>query len=155
MDEKRQRWKGAVAWCLRIALAGIFFYAGWVKLADPTLFAFKVRNYELLSDPWVAVVAVVLPWLEVCCALCIVARRLERGALILTAGMLMVFLFGLGSAWARGLDIDCGCFSDALNHGSLAIAMAMDLLLLAIVVSLFRSLDQAAGGGEWGLTDTP
>jgi uncharacterized membrane protein YphA (DoxX/SURF4 family) len=146
MDEKRQRWKGAVGWGLRIFLAGLFFYAGGVKVADPTLFAIKVRNYELLADPWVAVVALALPWLEIFCALCIVTRRWERGALLLTAGMLLVFLFGLGSAWARGLDIDCGCFSEALDRGSLLVAVAMDLLLLVMVVVLFKSLSQTVGG---------
>ncbi len=129
----------AVAWFLRIALAGVFFYAGWVKLADPTLFAIKVRNYELLSDPWVAVVALFLPWLEIFCALCIVARRWERGALSWTAGMLLVFLFGLASAWARGLDIDCGCFSENLDRGSQAMTVAMDLLLLGMVVGLLKA----------------
>jgi len=143
MEEERQKWKGAVAWSLRIILAGIFFYAGWVKLADPTLFAIKVGNYELLSDPWVAVVAVALPWLEIICAL------------LLTGGMLLVFLFGLASAWLRGLDIDCGCFSEALDRGSLAMALAMDLLLLAMVAALLRPMARTVGRGRRGLTGRP
>lgn len=148
MQGGEQRLKWVVTWCLRVVLAGIFFYAGWVKILDPTLFAIKVRNYELLSDPWVALVALGLPWLEIFCALCIVSRRLERGALMLTVGMLLVFLFGLISAWARGLNIDCGCFTEALDRGSLAVAVAMDIVLLAIAVRLW-------GIGSQRVSDKP
>jgi len=129
--------KSLTAWGLRLVLAGIFFYAGWGKLLDPTLFAIKIRNYDLLPDPWVAWVAVSLPWLEILCAICIVIRRWERGALMWVVGMLLVFLFGMISAMARGLDIDCGCFGDSLDRGSLAMALGMDVLLLAIAVRLW------------------
>jgi len=136
MYGREQRLKWVSTWCLRVVLAGIFFYAGWIKVSDPTLFAIKVRNYELLSDPWVAFVAITLPWLEIICAVCIVSRRFERGALMWVAGMLLVFLFGLISALARGLDIDCGCFGGTLDHGSLAVAVATDVVLLMITVRL-------------------
>ncbi len=132
-----QRFKWATAWGLRIVLAGIFFYAGWGKILDPTLFAIKIRNYDLLPDPWVALVAISLPWLEILCAIGIVTRRWERGALMWVVGMLLVFLFGMISAIVRGLDIDCGCFGDSLDRGSLAMALGMDVLLLAIAVRLW------------------
>ncbi len=139
MQTSEQRWKQMMGWSLRLVLAGVFLYAGWGKLLDPTLFAIKVRNYELLSDPWVAVVALILPWLEIICGTGIVSRRLERGALIGTVMMLLVFLFALISAWARGLDIDCGCFSESLDRGALAVAVGMDLVLLVMAVILLRS----------------
>lgn len=126
-----------MAWALRLGLASVFFYAGWVKILDPTLFAIKVRNYDLLPDPWVALVAIILPCLEIICALCLVSRRLERGALLWVVGMLLVFLLGMISAMVRGLDIDCGCFGGSLDRSSFAVALAMDVVLLIIAGRLW------------------
>ena len=36
------------------------------------------------------------------------AVRLSAG---ISAGLLVIFIAGIVSAWARGLQIDCGCFS--------------------------------------------
>ena len=140
MQDRNQRLKWLMSWCLRVVLAGIFLYAGWVKVSDPALFAIQVRNYELLSDPWVALVAISLPWMEIFCALGLVTRRLERGALMWIIGMLAVFLFALISAMVRGLNIDCGCFTEALDRSSLAVAMATDVVLLVIAVRLLGQL---------------
>ncbi len=125
-------------WALRLILAGVFFYAGWIKLQDPILFAIKIRGYDLLADPWVAVTALLLPWLEIVCAISLLVGRLQRGALLGLFFMLLVFLFGLLSAWSRGLDIDCGCFGEALNRGSLFVSVLMDLALTAMVIVLWR-----------------
>ncbi len=154
MQGSEQRWKLGLSWCLRLTLAGIFFYAGWVKVLDPALFAIKIRNYDLLSDPWVAMVAVSLPWMEIICAICLVTRRLESGAITWIIGMLVVFLFGLISAMARGLNIDCGCFSEAVDRGSLAIIVATDVVLLVIAVRLLLQNNRMASH-KLRLTDTP
>ena len=137
MKSSAQQLKWAAAWVFRVVLAGIFFYAGWGKVLDPTLFAIKIRNYDLLPDPWVALVAITLPWLEILCAICLVSRRWERGALMWVIGMLLVFLFGMASAIARGLNIDCGCFGDSLDRGSFALALVMDFVLLIIAGRLW------------------
>ena len=137
MNGSEQKLKWGLTWCLRIVLAIIFFYAGWVKVLDPILFAIKIRNYDLLADPWVALVAISLPWLEIFCAVCLVSRRWERGALMWIVGMLLVFLFGLISAMVRGLNIDCGCFTEALDRSSLAMAVATDVVLLVVAVRLW------------------
>lgn len=141
--------KWATAWGFRIVLASVFFYAGWGKVLDPTLFAIKIRNYDLLPDPWVALVAIALPWLEILSAICIVSRRWERGALMWIVGMLVVFLLGMISAMVRGLDIDCGCFGDSMDRGSLALALAMDIVLLTIAGRLwFVSLSSSSPEGR-------
>ncbi|MFK5924356.1 MAG: MauE/DoxX family redox-associated membrane protein [Verrucomicrobiota bacterium] len=138
MENEKQRWRGWVFWALCLILAAVFFYAGWIKLQDPTLFAIKIRAYDLLPDPWVAVTALLLPWLEIVCSISLLVGRLRRGALLGLFMMLLVFLFGMLSAWSRGLDIDCGCFSETLDRGSLLTSVLMDLALLAMVIVLWR-----------------
>ena len=43
--------------------------------------------------------------------LALIVRRLPLGATLALTTMSAVFLLALTSAWLRGLDISCGCFS--------------------------------------------
>ena len=51
-----------------------------------------------------------LPVLEVVVGLCLVLGLLTRGAAVVSALLFVAFIVGIASAWARGLQIDCGCF---------------------------------------------
>ena len=65
---------------------------------------------------------------------------LEAG-LILSAGMLAVFIVLTGQAWFRGLDISCGCFGSMLEEesflGSVQFAFFRNLVLMAITGALW------------------
>ena len=95
---------------LRLALGGVFIYAGALKIVDAQGFAKAVHHFQL--TPWTVslVVAVYLPWLEVLAGLALIVRRLALGASLALVVMSAVFLIALSTAWARGLDISCGCF---------------------------------------------
>lgn len=98
---------------IRLLLAALWIYAGAVKLhAGPQVFALDVMNYEIL--PWSAslIVAWFLPMFEVVAGLALLTGKCLRGALLGSALMALVFAVALGSAWARGLDITCGCFGE-------------------------------------------
>jgi uncharacterized membrane protein YphA (DoxX/SURF4 family) len=110
---RRRLLRALVSWTSRIILAAFFLAAGILKAVDPIRFAEDIRNYQLLPDPFPALLALVLPWLEIFAALAVLTGRLYRGGLVLLGGMLAVFLAALTSAWIRGLDIRCGCFGDS------------------------------------------
>ena len=95
---------------LRLALGGVFIYAGALKIVDAQGFARDVHHFQL--TPWTlsVVIAVYLPWLEVFAGLALILRRLPLGASLALVIMTSVFLAALSIAWARGLDISCGCF---------------------------------------------
>lgn len=117
---------------LRLGVGALFIYAGAIKILDPQQFALDVQHYEL--TPWSVsvLVAVYLPWLEVVAGLALILRRLELGALLTLGGLSLVFLVAIGSAWARGLDISCGCFgksADALKT-NFPLLIGRDLALL-------------------------
>ena len=57
------------------------------------------------------IVAVVLPWLELLCGLALFANVWPESVLTLAAALFVVYILATGQAWARGLDISCGCFS--------------------------------------------
>ena len=54
-----------IEWVLRLAVAGVFLYAGALKAWDTQQFALDVQNYQLTSWTLSIVVAVYLPWLEI------------------------------------------------------------------------------------------
>ena len=41
VENRKSYLQRTLPWCLRLVLAGVFFYAGWVKVKDPTL-AFRI-----------------------------------------------------------------------------------------------------------------
>lgn len=96
---------------LRLGLGGVFIYAGALKIVDAAEFARAIHNYQLTPRLVSTLVAVYLPWLEVLAGLALIVRRLPLGAALALTTMSAVFLLALTSAWARGLDISCGCFS--------------------------------------------
>jgi uncharacterized membrane protein YphA (DoxX/SURF4 family) len=95
----------------RLIMAGIFIYASIDKIAHPAAFAKDVYNYQILPDAWINLTALVLPWLELFLGLCLLAGIWLPGAVLTVNGLLIVFLAALVFNLARGLDVNCGCFS--------------------------------------------
>ena len=89
---------------------GVFIFAAVMKLRDPNLFLMDIRSFDLLPDPYAAWLALFLPWLELFCGLAVLVGPLRQGGLLLLNLSLLVFLAAIGIAWARGIDIKCGCF---------------------------------------------
>lgn len=132
---------GTIQLLIRWAIAGVFLYAAFPKIADPAGFARSIANYQILPDAAINPLAIFLPWLELVCAVSLIAiPALRRGALILTGGMLLVFVVAIISALARGLNIECGCFSTSGQGGKAALPqLLLDLALIAGVVSIWRA----------------
>lgn len=97
---------------LRLALAGVFGFAAWVKLNDPQEFLTSIKGFQLLPDHLLAPNAYLVPWTEVvCCILLLIGWRAQAAALVLWT-MLVVFIAAIMSAIYRGLSLKCGCFGD-------------------------------------------
>lgn len=95
----------------RIALAAVLFWAGWVKFTQPpALQKQAVEAYQLVPDSLTDLVGYGLPVLELVLALMLLAGFATRFGAILAGLLMVVFIGGIASAWARGLSIDCGCF---------------------------------------------
>ncbi|MCC6422869.1 MAG: DoxX family membrane protein [Phycisphaerales bacterium] len=129
-------WKKWILLILRLGVAGVFIYAGAVKLADPLRFATQIRAYELTGFVGGAVLAVWLPWLELLCGLALLANRMVSGSLLWLVMLMLIFTAAQASAMVRGLRLDCGCFggSDATIHPLWL--MGRDLLILLVVLAL-------------------
>ena len=115
---------------IRIALGGIFVLWSISKIADANGFAESIDNYQILSNPFIGIMALTLPWIELVCGLfLIVGIRLKANSAIIAA-MLFIFIIAISSAMLRGISSNCGCGSDE------AVAIGLpklieDILMLA------------------------
>jgi uncharacterized membrane protein YphA (DoxX/SURF4 family) len=132
-------WEVGLTWLyhfLRLALAGIFIYAGFIKLLDPQAFAHAIAQYDLVPEGLLPLVAVGLPALELLAGLGLIGE--VRGSLTIIAILLLIFLVILGYAVGQNLDIDCGCFTadelDSQHH--VKTAFRRDLVMIAATLCL-------------------
>jgi uncharacterized membrane protein YphA (DoxX/SURF4 family) len=101
----------------RLALGGLFVYAGVVKVLDPLDFAQNIRNYRLVGQSLSFMAAVVLPWLEILAGVALAAGIWKRASALIISGLLVFFILLTLVTIARGLDVECGCFG-ALSRKS-------------------------------------
>lgn len=95
----------------RVVLGTWFVHSGAVKVFVSGLdrFTLDISNYGLVGEPLDAVAAYTVPWFEIVAGACLVLGLLRKGAILVLAGLVAVFAFCIGWAWAHGLDIRCGC----------------------------------------------
>jgi len=137
----RSRTFQIVALALRIVLGAIFVYAAWTKLRDSwALFAMAIDSYQLLPLRMVEWVAKTLPWVELLIGILLIAGRWMRAAATVTSLLLLVFFGLMVRAYAKGMEINCGCFGPGetlswvtlLRDGTM---LAGSLLLTAITMA--------------------
>ena len=136
------RWAPPAAVLARLVVGGVWIVAGAIKLPDPAGSVRAVRAYDLLPEAVVPTVGHLLPILEVVVGVCLVVGLLTRTMGVLSTLMLAGFVVGIASAWARGLQIDCGCFGGGGYDPEAAAAypweLARDaaLMLASVLVAL-------------------
>ena len=86
---------------LHLVFGGTFVYAGVVKAWSPMVFLDDIRSFEMLPDPYAALVAMFLPWLEILAGLAVITGWLRRGGVLVLNVSLVVFLVAILAAWAR------------------------------------------------------
>ena len=123
-------------WICRIILAGLFLQAGVLKARDPNQFLMDIRSFQLVPDPYAALAAMGLPWLEILCALGVLVKRLYVGSLTILAASLLVFMVAIAWSWHRGLDISCGCFGKSAEELSYSWHLVQNGCLMALALGL-------------------
>lgn len=123
---------------LRWILAGVFIYAGSVKLLDPHTFAVLIGAYGILPESLLMPVSVGLPALELAAGIGMLFHM--KGSLAAIGVLLGLFIVILGYGIWMGLDVECGCFGPdnpegAAFHG-LRTSLVRDLFLLAGVAAM-------------------
>ena len=108
-----------VVWVCRLVVAAVLIFAAVQKIWMPLEFARLIREYHLLPDQVLNLVAVVLPWLEIVCGLCFLSGLWLMGTAVLLSSLNIIFVIAIAyRAWlimsSTGvgffdLSYDCGC----------------------------------------------
>lgn len=95
-------------------LAALFIYAGVTKSMVPLRFADSVASFDLLPAAGVNLVAGTLPVMETLMGLLLIAGfgPMKRAGALGLIALNLAFIAALGSAIARGIIVDCGCFGE-------------------------------------------
>lgn len=100
---------GAFTWLLRICLAVLFIYAGYLKMKHPGVFAQNIACYLQVPSAYVNQLAFILPPLEILAGVALLLPYFRHAGAFLILCMLCMFIGATGMALWQGLEIDCGC----------------------------------------------
>jgi uncharacterized membrane protein YphA (DoxX/SURF4 family) len=130
--------KGPVVLVARLILGAVFIYASLDKIAHPAEFAKAIGNYHIVPFGLENLMALALPWLELIAGVCLIVGVMLDGATLMVVIMNIVFIFAISQALARGISIECGCFSVSPESGDSigiqTILRDIGYLMLAAVV---------------------
>ncbi|WP_325696311.1 MauE/DoxX family redox-associated membrane protein [Pseudonocardia sp.] len=127
----------------RLVLGGVWIVAGMSKISDLDGSVRAVRAYRILPEIAAQMVGAGLPAVELLLGALLLVGAGVRACAVVSAALMVVYMIGIGSAWVRGLQIDCGCFG---GGGALAAGtrptygweLTRDAALLALAVLLAR-----------------
>src|SRR4051812_19874072 len=114
MQTRQRRLTAAWPWlstAARVGLAAVFLIAGGLKVGDLAASGRAVNAYQLMSFDAARLVGAIQPFLEIAVGLLLLVGLAVRLSAAVAALLLVVFIVGIASAWARGLQIECGCFN--------------------------------------------
>lgn len=137
MTLRRLLTNGTLGAVVRWLLGLIFLVSALGKIADPGGFADNIAAYRIVPFAAINVVAIVMAWTEFLVGLALLNGVAWRSGALLAAAMNVVFILAIASALARGLDIECGCFTVAKSRvGWPLIARNLGFLALSLFVLL-------------------
>ena len=163
VHERNERLKVAVPWIslvARLILGGSLLWAGLLKIGNLEKSVFAVEAYELPLPGWMTtVIGYGLPIVNLLLGAIIIAGVFTRWTSLLGVLIMVVFIAGIASAWIRGLNIDCGCFSgggvlpdDVANKYLIDILRDIGFIACGVFVMIFPkspiSVDKWIAGNE-------
>lgn len=104
------RLKELISLLSRLFVAGVFLFAAYDKVWDPTAFAHSVATYDLMPLKLVNGFSVTLAWLELLVGVMLLLGLYTRAAALWTTVLLVVFTALMLYAGYTGAGFDCGCF---------------------------------------------
>jgi uncharacterized membrane protein YphA (DoxX/SURF4 family) len=121
----------------RLVLGAVFIYASIDKIQHPAAFAKQVYNYQMLPVTASNLFAIALPWMELFAGLALIMGVFRGQAALLLSTLLVIFIVAISVNLARGVDLDCGCFStsgEGRSIGLLTVAEDFALLGAGLVI---------------------
>jgi uncharacterized membrane protein YphA (DoxX/SURF4 family) len=123
----------------RWLLGLVFIYASYQKILFPSDFAKIIYGYDLFPLAFINLMAIVLPFVELCFGLALVIGIFPRSAALILNGILLAFILALSINLIRGHEFDCGCFSSLKTSfaSSTGHWIVRDIILLSLGLQVF------------------
>lgn len=129
---------------LRIGFGLLLCYAAIDKIRHPLQFANNVENYRVFNTDLSLWAAAFIPYLEVITGLLLITGIWIDAASMINMLFMCMFFILVTQAYARGLDIHCGCFSTGEEGESIGLFkiitnlfyMIMSILLFILIVKV-------------------
>ncbi|MDD7583055.1 MauE/DoxX family redox-associated membrane protein [Corynebacterium sp. 32222D000AT] len=122
----------------RFFMAYIWIAAGVEKLNKHFTMTQTIEAYQIFTPEWSHYLAYLIGPLEIAGGVLLLLGLFMRPAAKVGIIVLVLFMIGIGQAWARGLDIDCGCFEvDPANTDQVmdyVKTLGRDLFFLVLMV---------------------
>jgi len=123
---------------LRLVVGITFVYASTDKILRPDQFAIAVRSYQILPVSLTNLFALVLAWAEFCSGVLLILgvfTRQAAGALLL---ILVMFVAALAAVIARGMAINCGCFTSDGGSSVNILLIIRNILMVGACILIMR-----------------
>lgn len=128
-----------VVWArpLKAIVVSILLYSGLVHMVQPYYFIHSAAAYRVLTPSLTASVMILLPYLHIAIAFCLIVGTAERSALLLSCWLFAVFAVAQSMILANGQTLSCGCFGfSETTVGPLSLSIPI-LACIACVALLF------------------
>ncbi len=140
--ERIQLLKKTVFILLRIGFGVLLIAASLDKIQHPLQFAQLVENYQVIGERLSRWIAIWLPYLELIVGLLLIIGFWVDTAVFINALLMLLFLAMVTQAYARGLDINCGCFSTE-GGAQVSLAKLAENFFLTVGALLLVFLDKS------------
>lgn len=121
---------------LRISIAVLFIFSGIEKIINPAAFAEAISKYRLLPDLLINLAALTLPWIELVAGILIFFDCCTKECSFIITVLMFAFTVAVVIAFARGLNIECGCFG-TLNSSKVSLFKIFENILITSVTLFF------------------
>jgi len=96
---------------VRLIIGAIFIYSAFPHVFNTMGLASSIYNYRLFPASIIGLSAAFIPWVSLLAGLALILGVKIRAASFIVSGLLVIFISLAIISIARGIDIDCGCFS--------------------------------------------
>lgn len=126
---------------IRTFIGILFIFYGVSKIADPSQFANEIGNYGITPEFITQLMALVIPWAEMIIGVLLLFGVFQNENGVLATGLLLMFTVAVAIAFAKGLDISCGCSGSNASQkvGWPKIFENLGLIILTSILSITKS----------------
>lgn len=124
---------------VRILIGGLFIFTAISKLADLSVFAKEIDNYNIVPMYLINIFSLLLPWVELLCGIFLLTGIRVRANSVLSISLYSMFIIAILIAMLQGLSINCGCHTKILADrvGFAKVFQNTGLLLLSVYLFNF------------------